>query len=114
MEAYTLPPAAVIPVQIAGRDPVNIDIYGTIEIIRDLQAKSLDRRNLLIELGVHLAGALGVSPDQLRLNQVDAFFCLVVEVHNAIFEHTKKNDGLIACLQQLIPGYQANSPDGTT
>ena len=114
MEAYTLPPAAVIPVKIADRDPVNFDVYGTVEVIRKLQDGSPDHRSFLIELGFYIAGVLGIAPEQIGLNQVEAFYRLVVDVHNAVYEHTKKNDGSIACLQQLIPGYQANSPDGAT
>lgn len=114
MEPYTLQPAAVIPVQVAGREPKNFDIYGTVEIIREMQAKSADHRSFLIELGRYIAGVLEVAEDQIGLNQVSEFHSLIVQAYNAIYEHTKKNDGSTACLQQLIPGYQANSLDGTT
>lgn len=114
MEAYTLPPAAVIPVKIADRDPVNFDVYGTVEVIRKLQDGATDHQNFLAELGSHIANVFGVAAEQIAINQVEAFHRLVVEAYNAIYEHTKKNDGSIACLQQLIPGYQASSSGGAT
>lgn len=115
MEAFKLPPPAFVPVQIAGHETVNIDIYEAADVIRALRDGSDDDKSVWApRLREWIAKKLGVEPQQLAMNQVDSLHSLLCQAHNAIYEHTKKNDGSIAFLQRLIPESPVDFSDGTT
>lgn len=114
MEAFTLPPPAIIPVSLAGRETVQFDLYETAEFLREIRGQDAPEIEWMPKLKEYLAKQLGVAQESLATNQVEAFNNLICRAHKAVFEYTKKNDGLIACLQQLIPESPAISEDGET
>ncbi len=114
MDAFVLPPPAIIPVSLSNGETVNFDLYETVEFLREIRGDDVAETVWMPKLREYLAERLGVAPEQLAVNQVEAFNNLICRAHKAIFEYTKKNDGLTACLQQLIPGFPATTGDGET